>query len=305
MLKRYFATCCLCLFAWSFGITPLMVVQANDQLKDVDQNYSIKNKTVDDILYDTISEFGYNSDQISIAFYDFIDDTHYTLNSDITMLGASTTKVATAALYTSLINEGYLSFDTPIPFVEAMFEEGGGNITNSPIQPSYALQDLIYEMLINSDNTAWNLLTHYYFNYIGNHQNDMLMLSGADIYDPELYQFNHVNAEVLEGILIAIASSDYYSNVVDTMLAAQPHWLLKYYLNDNMAVKYGYLDEYFHDTGIYFDENGEPLYTLVVMTDSIGLDYDGMQNEFFGLINLRLNRWFEAQHESNSISKTL
>lgn len=296
MLKRFITVFVLCIISWSFSINQLVDAQESNNLKDIDKDYSVENKTVDDILYETISEFGYNSDQISVAFYDFIDDAHYTLNSDTTMLGASTTKVATAALYTSLVNEGYMTFDTQIPFVEAMFEEGGGNITNSPIQSSYALQDLIYEMLVNSDNTAWNLLTHYYFNNIGNHQNDMLMLSGAEIYDPELYQFNYVNAEILEGILITIASSDYYANVVNTMLEAQPNWLLKYYVNDNMAAKYGYLEEYFHDTGIYFDDNGKPLYTLVVMTDDLGIDYDGMQNEFFGLINLRLNRWFESQH---------
>lgn len=289
-LKQYF-----CLLILTLFILPTNVATAED-LSKYDTKYSIKDKDVPTILYETIAELGYNSDNVSIAFYDFKDDAHYYLNSDITMIGASTTKVATAALFTSLVNQGYLTFDSQIPFVAEMYEEGGGNITNSEIQPTYALSDLIFEMLHNSDNTAWNLLTDYYYSNFGNYQADLLAFSNADIIDPSLYEFNHVNAQVLEGILIEIASSYLYPNVTEIMMNSQNEWLSKYYVNENMATKYGFLDTYFHDIGIYYDDQGAPLYALVIMTDQLDLETDGMENQFFGLINLRLNRWYSFHH---------
>lgn len=275
-------------------IVSILTVVSTDVHATYDQ-YAITNKTVEDVLFDTLNEFGYDSQNISIAYYDFNTHKHYYLNADTIMLGASTTKVGTAALYINLVNEGLLTMDTPIPYESHLFEEGSGNISNGPVQDSYLISDLIYEMLYYSDNTAWNLLTNYYYENFGDYQNDLLTLSGIEMINDEMYQFNHVNAKILEGILIKVASNNIYQPIVDIMLEAQDSWLLKTYVNENMATKYGSLDSYFHDIGIFY-ENNQPAYAIVIMTDGIGSGYENTQNNFFGTMNLRLNRLY-YQHK--------
>lgn len=264
----------------------------------LDTNYKINKQSITDVVYDTIQSLGYPTEQISFALYDFIDDEHYYINSDTVMLGASTTKVGTAALFTQLITDGYLTYNTYIPYNDELYEEGGGEITNGLPQSAYTIEQLIFEMLYHSDNTAWNLLTHYYYQNIGDYHTDLLLMSGADITDPNLYQFNHVNAEILEGLLIEVASSPIYQPIIDIMQAEQDDWLLKSSINVQMAAKYGYLDTYFHDIGIKFDQLGQPLYAIVVMTDGLNMNMGDDANQLFGTLNLRAAHWFQVQHPS-------
>ncbi|MBR7928093.1 serine hydrolase [Aerococcaceae bacterium zg-ZUI334] len=265
------------------------------QAEEIDTQYSVRGKSFDQIIYETIEEFGYTTNNVSIAYYDFLNQKHYYLNEWQPMLAASASKVGTAALYANLINEGILTYDTEIPYNESLFEEGAGNITNGDIQESYLLSDLIYEILHYSDNTAWNLLTDYYYTNFGNYHEDLLLFSGTNIEDESLYEFNMVNAQVLEGILIQVGSSDIYDEIIDIMMHSQDAWLMKHYVNNDMAAKYGHLDEYFHDIGLYY-QNGQAAYALVIMTNDLPIEEDGTENEFFGLINFRLNKWFQQTH---------
>ena len=246
----------------------------------------------------TIDEFGLDSDNVSVSFYDFKTKTHYYLNADLLMLGASTTKIGTAALYTQLISEGYLNEQTLIPFIPDLYEEGNGNITNGPKESAYPIWQLIEEMLYYSDNTAWNLLTHYYYENFGNYQEDLLYLSGAEIISDEMYTFNVVNATVLEGLLIELASNDIYQPVVDIMTKAQENYLMRTYLNEGMATKYGYFETYFHDVGLYF-EGDQPVYALAILTQDLSLDAQGIENDFFGTLNLRLHDWADQKWVAN------
>ena len=56
-----------------------------------------------------------------------------------------------------------------------------------------------------------------------------------------------------------------------------------------MATKYGQYNNVYHDTGIYY-ENGQPVYTLVLMTIDVG-----MVDTFMGELNLRINEWYHYQ----------
>ncbi|MBF6978467.1 serine hydrolase [Aerococcaceae bacterium zg-BR22] len=293
MARRFFhllITVCIIVFT----ILPSHSAYAAEN-KNYDTKYAVNGKSFEQIISETIKELGYNTDNVSIAYYDFLNEEHHYLNEWQPMLAASTSKVGTAALYTNLISDGYLTSDTQIPYNEALFEEGGGNITNGDIQASYPISDLIYEMLHNSDNTAWNLLTDYYYRNFGNYHEDLLLFSGADIDDMSLYEFNMVNARVLEGILIRVGSSKIYDDIVDIMMDSQEDWLMKRYVNENMAAKYGHLDAYFHDIGLFY-QNEQPAYALVIMTNDLSLDAAGVESEFFGLINFRINKWFQQKH---------
>lgn len=264
--------------------------------ESIDIHYTITNKTPLDIALETFEELGYDASTISFSFYDFVSQTTYNWNEDYDMIAASTSKTGTAALYYQLIEKGYLTLDSQIPFLSDMYEEGAGNITNGTPQESYSLEELIYEMIYNSDNTAWNLLTHYYYQNYGDYEADLVAFSQTELSSELLWQFNHLTAPVLAGILKQIALDPLYQPIVDIMMDSPADRLLKTYVQENMGTKYGYLDTYYHDIGLFYIDEETPGYAIVVMTDQLYLEADGRANEFFGLLNLRLNRWFSQTH---------
>lgn len=252
--------------------------------------------SIDELIWDIIHQYGVYDSQIGLAYYNFQTDEHFYINPDNYMIAASTSKVPVAALYVDLINEGVYTYDTHLPFNADYYVEGAGSITNSPLQSSYSISDLMFESLAHSDNTAWYTMA---FNFINNYdsvrQGILNFAEGMSNVPSHYYSDNYTSAALTEKILIKIASNPAYEVIIDIMRQAQPNQLFTSYVNvENMPVKYGRLDAVVNDSGIYY-ENGEPQYVLVVLTDNV--DYaDG----FLEILNLRINEWFRANYIQNS-----
>lgn len=244
---------------------------------------------IEQLIWHDIESYGLDSDLLSISFYDFMTEEEYHLNADLPIHGASTNKVGTAVLYTDLINQGELSWESYLPFSESWIEEGAGDITASPNQASYEVYDLVYQSLFYSDNTAWNTLINNYYSMFGDFQANLIELSGLEGTDYELYNLNFATSRMLNEILIRVASDESYQPIVDIMLEAQEGIFLKMYVTEGMAAKYGQYDEGFHDTGIYYVQD-EPAYTIAVMSHDLGpIDY------FLGDLNLHLKEYHDYQ----------
>lgn len=266
-------------------------LKSNSELKSKDSNtasdidYS-KYESLDQVIQDLIVEYGFDSNQLGIAYTNLISGESYQLNADKVAHAASTNKVGTSVMYVDFINQGLLDWDTLLPFSEAYVEEGGGEITNNPFQTSYTMEDLLYNCLVFSDNTAWNMLINYYYANFGDFQSDLINLSGIDEVSAELYNLNYASPRMLNEILIKVATESQYDPIVDYMSLAQPGQRFRLYVDEGMATKYGMYDTGYHDTGIFFDLNGTPIYTLVLMSYDLGMiDY------FMGDLNLRVNEW--------------
>lgn len=245
--------------------------------------------SIEDIVWNEINSYGYDSDYLSITIYDFETGEAFHLNADIPSHGASTNKVGTAVLYSDLISQGYLTWDSHLPFTQDWYEEGGGEITNGAFQDSYAIYDLVYQSLFYSDNTAWNTLINNYYSMYGDFQSDLIALSDLSFDNGDIYNLNFATSRMLNEILIRVASSPDYQTIVDIMLEAQSGIYLKMYVDEGMAAKYGQYEDGNHDTGIYY-EDGEPAYTIAVMSRHLGyIDY------FLGDLNLHVKEFREYQ----------
>lgn len=241
--------------------------------------------SIEEIVWNEINSYGYDSDYLSISFYDFKTGEEFHLNEDIPSHGASTNKVGTAVLYANLISQGYLTWDSHLPFTQAWYEEGGGEITNGDFQDSYAIYDLVYQSLFYSDNTAWNTLINNYYSMYGDFQADLIALSELSFDNGEIYNLNYATSRMLNEILIRVATHPEYQPIVDIMLEAQSGIYLKMYVDEGMAAKYGQYEDGNHDTGIYY-EDGEPAYTIAVMSRHLGyIDY------FLGDLNLHVKEF--------------
>ncbi|MCR8969441.1 serine hydrolase [Facklamia sp. 7083-14-GEN3] len=246
--------------------------------------------SIQEVIKDLIDEYGFDSSKLGIAYQNFVNEESYYLNENEARHAASTNKVGTSVLYLDLIEAGVLNWDSQLPATENDIEEGDGRITNSPLRSSYSLEELISNLLVYSDNTAWNILIDYYYKNYGDYRNDLIELSGVNNKPKDLTQkMNYATPNMLIGYLNKIAVDDSYKPIINYMLIAQEGQRFKLYVDDGMATKYGQYGNGYHDTGIYF-EDGKPVYSLVLMTNDLGTI-----DNFMGDLNLRVNEWYHYQ----------
>lgn len=240
--------------------------------------------SIESLINDLIQEYNINTDEISLAYYNFTSDQHYYINPDLQMIAASTIKVPIVALYLDLISQGQYGFDSEIPFVEDYI---GGDSTgiNAP------LADLMSNAIIYSDNSSWYSLMANYGSFADNRQAILDFIGYYDV-PGEFFADNYSSAFLAEQWLIKIALDPNYQYVINLMKQTDPKQLFTSYINQGMANKYGRLDSYVHDTGIYY-ENNQPQYALAVYTNN-----QDQADPFLEILNLRINEWYRSHYLS-------
>lgn len=240
---------------------------------------------IEDVLMTVMEEYGVKSDQVAISYYHLHQEDEYQLNEERMMNAASTTKVATAMLFSDLIWQGVLDWDSQLPYSDSYYEEGEGAVTNSEKKASYTIEELVYEMLTYSDNTATNVLALYYMDNMGDYWYDMTQMSGLDVTNPEVMEGNFTTANIMAHTLMQAVENERYATIVEIMRDAQADFRLKQFVSNDMAAKYGSFGPYQHDIGIYF-EGETPVYVVAVFTENVA-----NVDEFIGQLNLRLLEW--------------
>lgn len=97
--------------------------------EELSQDYS-QFTSMEELVSATIQEFGLNPEAVSVAYYNYQTDTDFFYNERSPMLVGSVTKVGIARLYADLIADGVMTFETELPYSDALFEEGAGPVTN-------------------------------------------------------------------------------------------------------------------------------------------------------------------------------
>lgn len=247
-------------------------------------------ETIADLVYETIEEYGINTEQIGLSYYNFQENDYFEINPQSYIIAASTSKVPIAALYLDLIEEGYYTMDSYIPYDSTAYSSL--EPYNDSAESAYTIGELIHDSIVYSDNLAWYALAFNYINNFNSVRQGILNFAEyytgvSDIY----YADNYTSAEIAQEVLIKIANNPSYDYITQLMRQTEPDQLFSSYVNnDNMATKYGRLEAVVNDTGIYY-ENDQAQYSLVVLTDEV--DYaDG----FLEILNLRINQWFRANY---------
>lgn len=251
-------------------------------------------KNTANVIDATLTEYGVNSSEISLAYYDFHNGEHYYINGDTFFTAASVSKVSLAALYVDLLESGEYSLSSELPYSESLFEAGDGKVTNQPTKAAYTIEELISEAIIRSDNTAMNILKSAYESENGNYREDVLDFIGVDAEDEIFDEYKAANvssAHLVEQVLIKIAEDNKYQDLTNLMTQTTPTQLFTKYVNgEMMANKFGRYSDSVNDSGIYY-ENGQPQYCLVVLTDNVE-----NADQFLEVMNLRVNQWFRHKY---------
>ena len=248
-----------------------------------------KYSDVGQVIESVIQDYSVYRDSVSVAYYNFINQEEYYINPDVYRVGASIVKVPYAGLMYDLVNNQYLTMDTPMPNYPNYYAEGLGNITNGPFEAYYPLSDVLYEMLVNSDNTATNIIYAYYENYIYDIESAIADFAGMADMPGDFYATNLLSSNFLLNTLIKLVENpDLYQGIIDTMSLEKEAQLFNSYVSQGMANKFGRMDAAINDCGVYY-EDGQAQYALVVMTENVWND------EFLEVLNLRVNEWTRYQ----------
>lgn len=208
------------------------------------------------ILGNNLSFFYYNTENKKYYFYN--DDTYFT--------AASTIKVPIAMYYYDEINSGNLTLDTPILYAKGCYEAGGGTTASLySVGDNVPLSHLLEQSIINSDNTAVNIL----IKNLGYSNARKGITKYSDETVPEDFYTNNITSAGFSYDVInyLYEHQDNYQKLIEDMKKSSMGAYLKKYINDyDVAHKYGSYSGYVHDYGIVY---GKETYLVGIFTKNV------------------------------------
>lgn len=210
-----------------------------------------------------------NLTESNFAFFYYNVDTRkeYFYNEMTQFTAASTVKLPVAMLYYDQINDGTLSSTDTLLYSSSSYEAGGG-LTASYYSPGdyVPISFLLQQSIVNSDNTAINILMSYY-GYINCRQQINQKYTTEEV-DDSFFQSNLTYAKYAFEILDYLYTNiDDYTDLIEDLKVSSDGLYLKKYIDDyDVAHKYGSYNGYVHDYGIVF---GESTYLIGVYTKNV------------------------------------
>ena len=265
-----------------------------------------KDENMELLIKYEMEKYNFNKNNFYFFFYNVTDKKYYFYNENTYFTAASTIKVPVAMYYYDEINSGNYTLDTGILYASGCYEAGGGNIGSLySVGDKVPLKNLLEQMIVNSDNTAINILmanlgysnvkkavTKYSYETVPEDFYTNNIASASFYYDVMNYLYEHQNE---------------YTSLIDHMKKSSMGKYLKEYITDyDVAHKYGSYSGYVHDYGIVFTEKP---YLVGIFTKGIPnsdeviakiskdiLDYN--------LGNLDVNSLFPEEENTNTSNTT-
>lgn len=100
-------------------------------------------------------------DSISIYYEQLNSGSNISINKDLRLFPASLSKLVQAIIITKKIENGILSWNQKLPTKIEDISSDSGELYKTIEGQSFTVEDLLKELLVNSDNTAQNIFRHY------------------------------------------------------------------------------------------------------------------------------------------------
>lgn len=248
--------------------------QAEDQKEESVETASVEEpviqETVDtnieNLINEIMTENNLNENNFFFFYYNIEEKKYYFYNENTYFTATSTIKVPVAMLYYDKVNEGELSLSETLLYNSDDYEAGDGTTAvDYSIGESIPISYLLEQSIVNSDNTALNILLHS----IGYKKckEELTKYSDVEITE-EFYSSNVANASYYYDVLQYLyQNADKYSELIEYMKISSGGEYLKANLPQyEVAHKYGSYDGYVHDYGIIYGQN---TYLIGVFTKDI------------------------------------
>lgn len=207
-----------------------------------------------------------NENNFAFFYYNINQRTYYFYNPNTYFTAASTIKMPIAMVYFDEINAGRLKIDSMLTYKEGCYQEGNGKTAYMYKEGSQVpLQFLIKEAIINSDNTATNILRE---NWGYKECRYQIAKYSEDELPEEFYSSNITSAKYgYDVVNYLYEHEEEYSELMGYLKQSSGGQYLKKYIKQyDVAHKYGSYNGYVHDYGIVYSDNP---YLIGIFTKNI------------------------------------
>lgn len=196
---------------------------------------------------------------ISLSLY---DNFSFYQNGEKYYVAASTVKIPYAMVLNERVNNKKLSLEnTYVKYTGTEHIVGAGDITkNGKIGESYKLKKVIYEMVVNSDNTATRILTKNY-PYLRTE-----MKKYSNVKNPVLNEYLYAKPQFYVDVLKKVYVDPSYDYTKKLLLKADDHWDINP-SDKPIASKWGSYRGNISQVGIVYDERP---YIIIIFREKGG-----------------------------------
>ena len=221
---------------------------------------------VEDLINQIMVENHLNENNFFFFYYNLEEKKYYFYNENSYFTAASTIKVPVAMLYYDKVADGELSLSDTLLYDSDDYEAGDGSTAaDYSVGESIPVSYLLEQTIVNSDNTALNILVHN----IGYKKckEELTKYSDVEIAE-EFYSSNIANVSYYYDVLQYLyQNANKYSELIEYMKKSSGGEYLKANSPQyEVAHKYGSYDGYVHDYGIIYGKN---TYLIGVFTKNI------------------------------------
>ncbi len=234
---------------------------------EIINNHAIRLETLNEKIAALLDKYGVSEDEIGYFYVNESTSEAIELNLEQTFHGASTQKLPLAMYLYDQVNDGKLSLDDTFLYCSECYD--GGVIGNSyAVGDRIPLSELLDEMIVNSDNTAIEILWRSFSSY---REFRSILLETYSSYDfnSEFYVDNYTNPQYGKDVLTYLYTHrDQYEALLANMKkAAFGEYLQSTTYDVVIAHKYGSYDGYLLDYGIVYAKTP---FILGVYTNNVG-----------------------------------
>lgn len=239
-------------------VEPPVVIEKEVRFKD-SENTDIKN-----YVEGKMRDYNLNDNNFRFFFYNVDTGSYYYYNMDDDFVAASTIKVPMCMYYYDLIREGKMSSDATLTVQSADLEEVGDIYKNYTPGSKVPIKEVLYQVIVNSDNTGTNMLTRN--SGYRNIKKGIRKYSNHQV-PANWYSENVVDAQYLYDVLMYLNEhKNEYQELLKNMEMSSQGAYLKQYVDYPVAHKYGLMQGNVHDYGII---EGENKYIVGVFTTNV------------------------------------
>lgn len=262
------------IYLYSYKETFLSEYNNPFPLLDISRNFISQNNFIVNLqpLRDDLQEIYKKYGESKIALYlEFLNSgANISYNQDVRYYPASLIKMPVAIASAKKIQDGQWKWDSELVIFQEDVDTKFGNVGNNPIGTRLTIEELMRELLTNSDNTAYKMLLR---NLGAGPVNDFLVQTGLDdFFDQDL----NITAKEYTRLFRSLYTSSYlsreYSEKILQLLSESPRNYLGQSIPANVQYSHKFgengVEKIFADSGIVYIPDRPFVVTLLYKADS-------------------------------------
>lgn len=236
------------------------------------ENYLVNIETLRTYLRELGEQY---PDSISIYYENINSGANISINKDLRLFPASLSKLVQAILIMRKIEISKMTLDQELKALPSDISSDSGNLYQTIGDRSISVDELLKELLVNSDNTAQNIFKHYLdFSDYADFQNKTGL---QDLYNSEGF----ISAKEYTRILRVLYTSNFLEpENSEKILKLMAESKFKEYLSQGIpedvvfAHKYGENKDYsiFADSGIVYVPNKPYFISVIIKGKDSGIE---------------------------------